>query len=42
MLKELMSYGKLRNFFVNDFAFLKKEADVFFHSYLKNSIYELY
>lgn len=24
ILKELMNYGKLRNFYLNDFAFLKK------------------
>ena len=42
ILKELMNYGKLRSFYVNDFALLKKEASVFFHTHLKNYIYELY
>ena len=42
ILKELMNYGKLRSFYVNDFALLKKEASVFYHTHLKNYIYELY
>lgn len=42
ILKELMNYGKMRNYYLNDFALLKKEATVFFHNHLKNSIYELY
>lgn len=37
-----MNYGKLRQFYLNDFALLKKEAIKFFDNYLKNSIYELY
>lgn len=37
-----MNYGKLRQFYLNDFALLKKEATIFFDNYLKNSIYELY
>lgn len=37
-----MNYGKLRNFYLNDFQLLKKQANVFFHNHLKNSIYELY
>ena len=37
-----MNYGKLRQFYLNDFAILKKEAKIFFDNYLKNSIYELY
>jgi hypothetical protein len=42
VLKELMNYGKLRSFYLNDFAMLKKEASVFFHNHLKNYIYDLY
>ena len=39
ILKELMNYGKLRSFYLNDFAVLKKEASVLFHTHLKNNIY---